>query len=80
MPLDHVQCPAPRRFGSQSTRESGCGFTGGHIAGLPQLSIVLIVTARGSAAGIEQQLAGSPRLVRTAGSGERVVYRYQPQG
>jgi hypothetical protein len=43
-------------------------------------SVTFDVTARGGAAGIEQELAGSPRLLRTAGSGERVVFRYQPPG
>jgi hypothetical protein len=37
------------------------------------------VTARGGAAGIEQDLTGSPRPVRTGGAGPRLVYRYQPQ-
>jgi hypothetical protein len=43
-------------------------------------SIAFDVTARGGAAGLGQALAGSARLVRVSGTGESVVYRYQPQG
>jgi hypothetical protein len=43
-------------------------------------SVTFDVTARGGAAGIERGLNGSPRLVRTGGTGDRVTYRYQPQG
>jgi hypothetical protein len=43
-------------------------------------SVTFDVTARGGAAGIERELNGSPRLVHTGGSGDRVTYRYQPQG
>jgi hypothetical protein len=38
------------------------------------------VTVRGGAAGLDQGLAGSTRLVRTGTSGAAPVYRYQPQG
>jgi len=38
------------------------------------------VTARGGAAGLGQALSGSTRLVRASGTGDAVVYRYQPQG
>jgi len=43
-------------------------------------SVTFDVTARGGAAGIEQELTGSTHLIRTGGAGERVVYRYQPPG
>jgi hypothetical protein len=38
------------------------------------------VTVRGGAAGLEQGLTGAAHLVRAAGAGARLVYRYQPQG
>jgi len=43
-------------------------------------SVTFEVIARGGAAGLEQALTGSTRLVRAGGAGERLVYRYQPQG
>ena len=56
------------------------GVRRANIAAAEGGSVTFDVTARGGAAGIEQELAGSPRLVRTAGSAERVVFRYQPPG
>jgi hypothetical protein len=38
------------------------------------------VTVRGGAAGLDQGLAGSTRLVRASTAGAAPVYRYQPQG
>jgi hypothetical protein len=38
------------------------------------------VTVRGGAAGLDQALSGSTRLVRTSTTGAAPVYRYQPQG
>ena len=43
-------------------------------------SVTFDVIARGGAAGLEQALAATPRLVRQNGAGPQVVYRYQPQG
>jgi hypothetical protein len=48
------------------------------IAAADAASVTFDVTARGGAAGIVQELTGSTRLVRIGGTGERVVYRYQP--
>jgi hypothetical protein len=56
------------------------GVRRANIASVDGGSVTFEVTARGGAAGIEQGLTGSTRLVRTGGTGERVVYRYQPQG
>ncbi|HEY4750217.1 MAG TPA: DUF2066 domain-containing protein [Steroidobacteraceae bacterium] len=43
-------------------------------------SVTFSVTVRGGAAGLEQGLTGAAHLVRAAGAGARLVYRYQPQG
>ncbi|MBV8307094.1 MAG: hypothetical protein JO274_06420, partial [Gammaproteobacteria bacterium] len=51
-----------------------------NIAAAEGASVVFDVTVRGGAAGLAQALSGSSRLVRTAGTGESLVYRYQPQG
>ena len=58
--------------------ESVPGVRRASIAAVDGGSVTFEVTARGGAAGIEQGLTGSTRLVRTGGTGERVVYRYQP--
>jgi hypothetical protein len=38
------------------------------------------VTVRGGAAGLEEALAGSTRLVRVSAAGAPAAYRYQPHG
>jgi len=46
-------------------------------------SVTFIVTARGGAAGLDEELTGSVRLVRVGGAttpGAQLEYRYQPQG
>ncbi len=60
--------------------QSTPGVRRANITGADAGSVTFEVTARGGAAGLGQALAGSTRLVRTGGSGESVVYRYQPQG
>jgi hypothetical protein len=56
------------------------GVRRANIAAADAASVTFDVTARGGAAGLEQELAGSARLVRVGGAGPQVVYRYQPQG
>lgn len=56
------------------------GVLRANIAAADSGSVTFDVTARGGAAGIDRELNGSPRLVRTGGTGERVTYRYQPPG
>jgi hypothetical protein len=43
-------------------------------------AVAFEVIVRGGAAGLEQSLAGSTRLVRTSAAGAPAVYRYQPRG
>ncbi|HXW73170.1 MAG TPA: DUF2066 domain-containing protein [Steroidobacteraceae bacterium] len=50
------------------------------IAAVDSGSVTFDVTARGGAAGLQQELSATPHLVRTGGGGTQVVYRYQPQG
>jgi hypothetical protein len=56
------------------------GVRRANIAAADAGSVTFEVTARGGAAGLGQALAGSTRLVHASGSGDAVVYRYQPQG
>jgi len=56
------------------------GVRRANIAGADAASVTFDVIARGGAAGLAQALAGSARLVRVSGTGEALVYRYQPQG
>jgi hypothetical protein len=56
------------------------GVRRANIAAAESSSVTFLVTVRGGAAGLEQALAGSTRLVRTGITGTRAVYRYQPQG
>ena len=56
------------------------GVRHANIAAAEPSSVTFDVLARGGAAGLEQELTGSTRLVRTGGAGERMMYRYQPQG
>jgi hypothetical protein len=56
------------------------GVRRANIAAADAGSVTFEVMARGGAAGIVQELTGSTRLVHTGGSGQRVVYRYQPHG
>jgi len=63
----------------QRLLQSVPGVRRANIAAAEGGSVTFSVTARGGAAGIERELNGSPRLVRTGGSGDRVTYRYQPQ-
>jgi len=60
--------------------QSTPGVRRANIAAADAGSVTFEVTARGGAAGLGQALTGSPRLVRASGSGDAVVYRYQPQG
>ncbi|HTL92470.1 MAG TPA: DUF2066 domain-containing protein [Steroidobacteraceae bacterium] len=60
--------------------QSTPGVRRANIAGADGASVIFDVTARGGAAGLVQALAGSTHLVRVSGTGESVVYRYQPQG
>ena len=60
--------------------QSTPGVRHANVAAVDGGSITFDVTARGGAAGLGQALAGSARLVRVSGTGESVVYRYQPQG
>jgi uncharacterized protein len=60
--------------------QSTPGVRHANVAAVDAGSITFDVTARGGAAGLGQALAGSARLVRVSGTGESVVYRYQPQG
>jgi hypothetical protein len=56
------------------------GVRRANIAAANAASVTFEVTARGGAAGLGQALAGSTRLVRESGTGDAIVYRYQPQG
>ncbi len=49
------------------------------IAAYPD-SVAFEIVVRGGAAGLEQSLAGSNRLVRVSAAGTAAVYRYQPAG
>jgi len=60
--------------------QSTPGVRRANIAAADADSVTFEVTARGGAAGVGQALAGSARLTRVGGSGDSVVYRYQPQG
>ena len=60
--------------------QSTPGVRRANIAAADAGSVTFEVTARGGAAGLGQALSGSTRLVRASGSGDAVVYRYQPQG
>jgi hypothetical protein len=48
------------------------------IAAYPD-GVAFELMVRGGAAGLEQSLAGSSRLVRVGAAGTAAVYRYQPQ-
>jgi uncharacterized protein len=56
------------------------GVRRANIAAADAASVTFEVTVRGGAAGLEQDLAGSTRLVRDGGASAEMVYRYQPQG
>jgi hypothetical protein len=60
--------------------QSTPGVRRANVAGADGGTVTFDVTCRGGAAGLGQALAGSSRLVRVSGTGEAVVYRYQPQG
>ena len=60
--------------------QSTPGVRRANIAAADAGSVTFEVTARGGAAGLGQALSGSTRLVRASGTGDAVVYRYQPQG
>ncbi|HEV3181890.1 MAG TPA: DUF2066 domain-containing protein [Steroidobacteraceae bacterium] len=60
--------------------QSTPGVRRANIAAADAGSVTFEVTARGGAAGLGQALAGSTRLVHASGTGDSVVYRYQPQG
>ena len=60
--------------------QSTPGVRRANIAAADPGSVTFEVTARGGAAGLGQALAGSTHLVPASGTGEAVVYRYQPQG
>lgn len=63
----------------QRLLQSVPGVRRANIAAADGGSVTFDVTARGGAAGVERELNGSPRLVRTGGTGDHVTYRYQPQ-
>jgi hypothetical protein len=59
------------------------GVRRANIAAAEAGSVTFIVTARGGAAGLEQELSATLRLVRVGGGvapGAQLEYRYQPQG
>jgi hypothetical protein len=59
------------------------GVRRANIAAAEAGSVTFIVTARGGAAGLEQELSATLRLVRVGGvgaPGAQLEYRYQPQG
>jgi len=60
--------------------QSVAGVRRANIAAAEANSVAFDVTVRGGAAGLDQGLAGSTRLVRTSTAGAAPVYRYQPQG
>ena len=60
--------------------QSVAGVRRANIAAAEANSVAFDVTVRGGAAGLDQGLAGSTRLVRTSAAGAPAVYRYQPQG
>jgi hypothetical protein len=43
-------------------------------------SVTFEVNVRGGAAGLEQELTGTPRLTHAGGDAAHMLYRYQPQG
>jgi hypothetical protein len=59
---------------------SVAGVRRANIAAAEANSVAFDVTVRGGAAGLDQALTGSTRLVRTSAAGAPAVYRYQPQG
>jgi Uncharacterized protein conserved in bacteria (DUF2066) len=60
--------------------QSAPGVRRANVAVADGSSVTFDVTVRGGVAGLEQALASSRRLVRTAGASAWVGYRYQPQG
>ena len=56
------------------------GVRRANIAAAEANSVAFDVTVRGGAAGLDQALTGSTRLVRTSAAGAPPVYRYQPRG
>ena len=56
------------------------GVRRANIAAAEANSVAFDVTVRGGAAGLDQGLSGSTRLVRAGSTGATPVYRYQPQG
>jgi len=67
-------------IGGERLLQSTPGVRRANIAAADAGSVTFEVTARGGAAGLGQALSGSTRLVRASGTGDAVVYRYQPQG
>ena len=65
---------------SERLLQSVPGVRRANVAAAAAGSVTFNVTVRGGAAGLEQGLGGAAHLVRAAGSGARLVYRYQPQG
>jgi hypothetical protein len=60
--------------------ESVPGVRRANIAAAEANSVTFEVVVRGGAAGLEQGLAGSTRLVHGTPAGAETLYRYQPQG
>src|SRR5438477_232583 len=60
--------------------QSVAGVRRANIVAADASGVAFDVTVRGGAAGLDQGLAGSTRLVRTSAAGAAAVYRYQPQG
>jgi hypothetical protein len=65
---------------AERSLQSVPGVRRASIAAADAGSVTFSVTVRGGAAGLEQGLTGAAHLVRAAGAGARLVYRYQPQG
>jgi hypothetical protein len=66
--------------GLERLLQSVPGVRRANIAAAEANSVTFEVTVRGGVTGLEQGLAGSSRLVRSASAGAQAVFRYQPQG
>jgi hypothetical protein len=64
----------------QRLLENVPGVRRANIAAAEANSAAFDVTVRGGAAGLEEALAGSTRLVRVSAAGAPAAYRYQPRG
>src|SRR6202023_1944493 len=64
----------------QRLLQGGAGVRRAHIAAAEANSVAFDVTVRGGAAGLDQGLSGSTRLVRAGSTRATPLSRYQPQG